>query len=340
MLRHYRPNVPLAPYTTFKTGGVAEYFTTVTTQAELQGALAEASAPALPVTILGEGSNVLVADAGVAGCVIKNHITGWHVAPPADGVVRLTAGAGMEWDELVARTVAEGWWGLENLSAIPGSVGATPIQNVGAYGVEVAEHIVSVAALHRDTGKEHHFTAADCGFGYRDSFFKTPAGRAWVVTSVTFALSVTPQPRLHYRDLAEHFGTTVPTQADIRAAICAIRAQKFPDWHQVGTAGSFFTNPVITAAAYRALRASYPDVPGFPTATGDVKVSLGWILDKVCGLRGYYEGAVGCYEGQALVLVQTGGADTSAITAFAQMVAERVLTATGIAITWEVTPIG
>jgi UDP-N-acetylmuramate dehydrogenase len=339
MLPSYRAQVPLAPYTTFKTGGSAEYFTVVTSLPELEIALAEARDAGQPVTILGGGSNVLVADAGVTGCVIKNELQHWQVHPQAAGMVELTVGAGMVWDDLVARTVAEGWWGLENLSAIPGSVGATPIQNVGAYGVEVADRIVSVTAVHCSTGEERVFTAADCGFGYRDSFFKTPAGRAWVVVRVTYTLSTTPQPQLHYRDLTERFADTTPTQAAIRAAVIDIRAQKFPDWQRVGTAGSFFTNPIISRTQYQALTAQYPDLPGFAVGDAQVKVSLGWVLDKVCQLRGYYDGPVGCYEGQALVVVQTGGATSAAVAAFAAQVAARVRAATGIEIAWEVTPL-
>jgi UDP-N-acetylmuramate dehydrogenase len=337
MLEHYEATVSLAPYTTFQVGGVAEYFTRVETVAALRAALAEASAARLPVTILGGGSNVLVADTGLAGCVIKNDIAGWVVATPSAEVVHLTVGAGMEWDALVAATVQEGWWGLENLSAIPGTVGATPIQNVGAYGVEVAEHIVSVAAVHRETGAPREFTNAECAFGYRDSYFKTAAGREWVVTAVTFALSTIPQPRLQYRDLAERFADTIPSQAAIRTAVYDIRGAKFPDWHTVGTAGSFFKHPIISAASYEILSERYPGLPGFVQADGTVKVSLGWILDTVCHLKGVYDGVVGCYEGQALVVVQRGGAQAADILRFAESVAEQVQAATDIVIEWEVT---
>lgn len=337
MLAGYQANVPLAPHTTFKTGGAAAYYTTVTTEAELEAALAEASAASLPVTVLGGGSNVLVADTGVAGCVIQNQLGGWHVSLLADGVVAVTAGAGLVWDELVAQSVAEGWWGLENLSAIPGSVGATPIQNVGAYGVEVGDRIVSVRAMHQRDQSVRDFTAAECAFGYRDSFFKTSAGREWVVCAVTYALSTTPLPQLQYRDLATWFTDQTPTQPAIREAVITIRSKKFPDWHQVGTAGSFFQNPIISVDSFAALRERYPELPGYPTADGQVKVALGWILDKVCDLRGVYDGAVGCYEGQALVLVQRGGASSAAVAHFAETVAKQVYEHTGIEIAWEVT---
>lgn len=340
MLTGYQPNVPLAPHTTFQTGGAAEYFTTVTSEAALQAALATASAATLPVTILGGGSNVLVADTGVAGCVIKNAITGWRVSHQSDAQVHLSVGAGLVWDDVVADTVAAGWWGLENLSAIPGSVGATPIQNVGAYGVEVADRIVAVEAVQRESGAVRHFDVTECAFAYRDSYFKTDAGRGWVVTAVTFALSSEPQPQLQYRDLAERFAHETPSLAAIRAAVCDIRAAKFPDWHQVGTAGSFFKNPIIPAEQFVALQTRYPELPGFAVDDAQVKVSLGWILDKICDLRGHYEGVVGCYEGQALVVVQRGGATSVEVTQFAHDVAARVRAATGIDIAWEVTPLG
>jgi UDP-N-acetylmuramate dehydrogenase len=340
MLSSYTPDVPLAPYTTFHVGGAAEYFARVATVAQLRAALAEASAARHAVTILGGGSNVLVADGGVAGCVIKNEITGWEVLEHDDSTVMITVGAGMVWDELVARTVESGWWGLENLSAIPGTVGATPIQNVGAYGVEVAARVVMVDALHQTTGAARQFTAAECAFGYRDSHFKTLSGREWVITAVTFRLDTQGTPQLQYRDLAQRFVDQTPTQAEVREAVIAIRAAKFPDWHQVGTAGSFFKNPIIPVAQYERLLTRYADLPKYPTADGQVKVPLGWILDNVCALRGVYDGPVGCYEGQALVLVNTGGADAARITTFAAQVAAAVYEKTGLTIEWEVTPVG
>lgn len=337
MLRGFTPGVALAGKTTFQVGGPATYFATATTVTELQTLLTTAYAAEQPVTIIGGGSNVLVADTGVAGCVIAPAMRDWTDTRTGT-TVHLTVGAGMVFDDLVAQTVARGWWGLENLSHIPGWVGATPIQNVGAYGVEVSDRIISVTALHKETLEVRTFTHAECDFGYRDSWFKTAAGRAWVVTQVTFQLSTEPTPELSYRDLHERFADATPQLADIRQAVVEIRAAKFPDWHTVGTAGSFFKNPIVSAAQYTQLQQAYPDLPGYPLAGERVKVALGWLLDKACALRGHYQGPVGCYESQALVLVQTGGATATEITRFAHFVAEEVFAKTGITIEWEVTP--
>jgi UDP-N-acetylmuramate dehydrogenase len=334
----FQSSVSLVTHTTFKTGGVAEYYATATSISQLTSLLATAAMHQQPVTILGGGSNVLVDDAGIPGCVIEIAITGWDSQDVGDGTVVVVVGAGVGWDEFVAATVAAGWWGLENLSHIPGRVGATPIQNVGAYGVEVADCITAVTAINQHTGERRTFRAHECAFGYRDSFFKTPDGRQWVIIAVTFTLTTSPTPILHYRDLAERFTTaSAPTQTEIREAIIAIRAKKFPDWQQVGTAGSFFKNPTITVDHFNALQARYPELPGYSQPDGQVKVPLGWILEHVCHLRGHQAGAVASYEGQALVLVNTGGATSAEVTAFASSVAAAVLEATNITISWEVT---
>ena len=196
-------------------------------------------------------------------------------------MVTLTCGSGEWLDDVVADSVERGYWGLENLSAIPGTVGATPVQNVGAYGVEVSSRITAVAAIHQDSEEEKIFSVRECAFGYRDSFFKSPAGAVWVVTTVTFSLSQTPRPQLEYGALAALKTVEDITPSLVRASVMKIRAGKFPDWKVVGTAGSFFKNPIITAAAYKTLKTNYPELPGFPTDNGMVKVSLGFILDKI-----------------------------------------------------------
>ncbi len=340
-----RAQVPLTPYTTFHIGGPAEYFATVDSVSGLREAVVWAHGQQLPVTVLGGGSNVLIADEGIRGLVVKNEIGGVTFRE-GGAAVEVTAGAGVLWDQLVEETVLRGLWGFENLSCIPGSVGATPIQNVGAYGVEVAEHIVSVEAYNIARDAVVHLTPSECRFGYRDSLFKQPEGKNLIVVAVRYALSTDPAPRLHYRDLAEWNRTREAplTLAEIRAAVCAIRARKFPDWLVVGTAGSFFKNPIISKEHFEELQERYPDLPGHVVReeegqsqqTGRVKVSLGWILDRVLALRGYREGNVGTYEGQALVLVNYGGATAREVSAFADALAEKVRTATGIEVVREV----
>lgn len=335
MARAVTRNVSLAAYTTLQVGGPARAFALVETEAELKAATAEAAAEGLPVRILGGGSNLLVADTGVEAFVMHMAIRG-VIHEVAGDTVQLTAAAGERLDDVVAYAVAHDFWGLENLSHIPGTVGAIPVQNVGAYGVEVADLITQVRVLDTTTNTYLNLTPADCQFGYRDSIFKHEAGERYIVTAVTFALTTVPSPQLSYRDLAERFQGATPSLVDIRSAIIAIRAEKFPDWTTVGTAGSFFKNPIVPTTAFTALQAQYPEIPHYPASPGRIKVSLGWILDKVLHLKGYRAGTVGLYEAQALVLINHGGATSGEIAAFATDICARVYEVTGLTIEWEV----
>lgn len=329
--------VPLASHTTLQVGGPAEYFAVVASVTELAAVTAWADEQGFPITILGSGSNVLVADAGIAGVVIKIAGGGWSYEPAAAGTVRVRADAGVVFDSLVADTVTRGYWGLENLSHIPGTVGATPVQNVGAYGVEIADVIETVTVFDLARGATEVWPASACGFGYRCSRFKSTDRGRYVVMAVSFLLSTQPQPQLRYGALQSLASRDVVTLPEIREAVIAIRATKFPDWQQVGTAGSFFMNPSVTPAQAVTLQAQYPELPTYPNPDGTVKVSLGWLLDHGCGLRGYREGAVGLHDAQALVVVQYGGASAAQIDAFAQQVATIVSEKTGITIRREVT---
>jgi len=336
MLSGYTPQVPLASLTTLKTGGAAQWFAVARSVSSLKTLVATARFAGLTITCIGDGSNIVVADEGLPGAVIKIAIAGREVVV-ADDEILLTAGAGETFDDLVAYTVAQGWWGLENLSHIPGTVGATPIQNVGAYGVEVAQRIKSVTVLNTQTNTAHQLTNDQCGFRYRNSIFKHPSKRHLVVTSVTFRLQTVAKPELAYADLAKHFSKPPTTPALMREAVIAVRAQKFPDWHTMGTAGSFFKNPIITKTHYQELARRYPRLPQYPVSTTHVKVPLGWILDHVCKLRGVWRGAVGTYHDQALVLVTKTGATTTDIMAFADHVKNQVYHTTNITIEREVT---
>lgn len=329
--------VSLAPLTTLKVGGSAAYFAAATTTDELVALHTLAKERQLPLFVLGGGSNILVADAGYAGLVLHMKLGGIRYHDEATTTVQVTCGAGESLDDVVADTTARGYWGLENLSAIPGTVGATPVQNVGAYGVEVADVLVSVTAYDRTTEAMVTLLPSDCMFGYRDSLFKRTGGARYIITAVTFLLSKVPQPRLHYAGLALHCAPTATlTPGMVREKICAIRRAKFPDWHTVGTAGSFFKNPIVPQPVADALLQQYPALPQYPASAGFVKVSLGFILDKVCGLRGYTRGAVGLYEAQALVLVATFGATAADITAFSEEIKNIVHAHTGITIECEV----
>jgi len=333
-------NVPLRTHTTLNVGGPAEFFTVVTNEAELTAAVDGARAQHIPFRMIGGGSNILVPDAGLPGLTIKNQMRGWSEAVQGAEVL-VTVGAGEVLDDVVARAVDAGYWGLENLSHIPGLVGATPVQNVGAYGVETADILAHVRVYNTNTGAFETLTPAACQFGYRDSIFKKPDGAHYLITAVTYRLSTEPTPIISYRDLATVFDNAPTPSIDmIRDAVIEIRARKFPDWTRVGTAGSFFKNPIIPRETYSALRNEYPDMPCFPLSNNTVKIPLGWVIDHVCDLRGVSEGAVGTYKGQALVIINNGGATADAISTFAHSIAESVHSKTGLEVEWEVTQLG
>jgi UDP-N-acetylmuramate dehydrogenase len=333
-----REFVSLRDLTTLGVGGEARYFFKATTDADILAAVAFAKTNGLSWFVLGGGSNVLVPDDGYSGLVIQVAIQGRQYHVQDDGSVVATIGSGEVLDEVVAETVGRSWWGLENLSHIPGTVGATPIQNVGAYGVEVADRIVSVQAIDTEKMKTVTLTQAACQFGYRDSYFKKVPGR-YIITNVSFKLSVTPQPVLLYKDLATWFAsyTDVPTVSQVRNAVMEIRSHKFPDWTVVGTAGSFFKNPIVPQATADALQKKFPLLPCHSLADGTCKIALGYVLDKVCQLKGFSEGGVGLYKDQALVLVTDKNNSAQQVEKFAANIIERVQVETGLTIEWEVT---
>jgi UDP-N-acetylmuramate dehydrogenase len=330
--------VPLKNHTTLGVGGEAEFFVTVTDDAELVEAVAFAKEKALPLYILGGGSNALVSDKGLKGLVIKMASKGIKEVEDGD-ITLVTAEGGEDLDDVVAFTVEHGLYGIENLSYIPGTVGASPVQNVGAYGVEVKDVLSLVRVLNTETGLFEELSNSDCKFSYRDSLFKTALGKKYVVTQVTFALSLSPLLKLEYKDLAALFPSSqsTPSLHEVRDAVIAIRAGKFPNWREIGTAGSFFKNPTVTNEVYRRLRIEYPELPGYQVDETHTKLSLGWILDKVLQVRGYTEGKVATYEKQALVLTAQRGATGEEITKFADAIIEKIKNKIGVEVEWEVT---
>ena len=252
--------------------------------------------------------------------------------------VYVRVGAGLEWDELVAWSVERGLWGLENLSLIPGKVGAAPVQNIGAYGAEAKDTIASVEMFFPEQGAFVTLAAEHCGFGYRESVFKhTLKGRV-IITSVTFCLSKVAAPKLGYGDVEREVEARGGVSlTNIREAICAIRRAKLPDTAVTGNAGSFFKNPIVEASVAQNLLERYPDMPHYPTTdTTKVKLAAGWLIDQ-CGLKGYSEGNVGVHSRQALVLINTtGNATGSEVIAFAGKVCQTVAQKFGITIEPEV----
>lgn len=329
-------NVPLAPFTTFKLGGEARFFCAARTERDVQEAINFAKQKHVPIFPLGGGSNVLIQDTGFPGLVVKIEMLGTQYDPDT-GIMSIATGE--VWDTVVAQAVALNTQGFEVLSYIPGTVGGAVVQNIGAYGSEICEHVLDVRALHSETGDIRTFSKEACDFRYRHSFFKTQEGKKWVVLSARFILKRNHMPVIQFKELQEYFivkGIPQPTVRDVRNAVIEIRAHKLPDWTRIGTAGSFFKNPIIRREHYLKLQKQYPDVPGFVVDDHMIKVPLGWILDKVCGLKGYKEGAVGTYEKQALVLVHYGGGKSSDVAKLSSYIAEIVQARTGISIEPEV----
>lgn len=278
--------------------------------------------------LLGAGSNLLFTG-DVDGTVLKVSLTGRKVADAAiagvgldDTTVLVEAAAGEPWHDFVLWTLAQGLSGLENLALIPGSVGAAPVQNIGAYGVELREHLHSVRALSLEDGRSCEFAAAECGFGYRDSRFRSRTGRAqWLILSVRFALSRDPRPTLHYPDLQTAFPPTAPPPSPlaIARAVCAIRERKLPNPAELGNAGSFFRNPVVDATHADRLAANHPGLPVYrdPATPHQAKLPAGWLIEQ-CGWKGARRGDAGVHTQHALVLVNYGrarGADIAALAA-------------------------
>lgn len=333
----FEENISLASFTTFKIGGNARFFVRVKNEEELIEAISFAENKRLPFFMLGGGSNLLVSDSGYSGLVIKNEIGGINFED-SDGKVFVWAGSGVVWDALVEETVRRGLYGLENLSAIPGTVGAAPVQNIGAYGGEVRNSIRFVRIYEVEKKEIRLLSKEDCQFGYRDSIFKHEGGRRFVIVSVCFELEKNGVLHTDYKDLKNYFESkkiTDPTLRDVREAIVSIRKSKMPDWSKVGTAGSFFKNPVVTPTDFEKLKKTYPELPAFDDPHG-VKISAAWILDKVCGFRGYRLGAVGVHENQALVLVNYGGGSAEDVKKLALEMQKKVKERTGVSIDNEV----
>ncbi len=331
-----RNNVRLAPYTTFKIGGPARYFCTVTNEAEVVEAVTFARLTKVPFFVLGGGSNLLISDHGFPGLVMKNEIAGLSYEATGSSVL-VRAGAGLCWDSIVQKTVSRGLYGLENLSAIPGTAGASAVQNIGAYGAEVGNLIRHVRAFDAEKSVFVDLSHAACAFSYRDSMFKQRKGR-YVITAVTYGLSTRGNTDIEYKDLSAYFAEKgrSPTLAAVRRAVIAIRKRKLPDWKKWRTAGSFFKNPMLSSRQYASLKKEYPELPGFPTSGGKVKIQLAWILDKLCQARGLTVGHVGTFEKQALVVVAKAGATAEEVISFTNELSRCVYRLTGISVEAEV----
>jgi UDP-N-acetylmuramate dehydrogenase len=335
-------SVPLAPLTTLKVGGRADYFCCVHSIDELKELFRFIHSRNLPFFILGGGSNIVVSDDGFRGLVIKPAFFGVKFESKSSETVEVSAAASEKFDTLIETCVSEGLYGLENLSGIPGSVGATPVQNIGAYGVEVGGVIAWVEAFDTKAMCTKIFTRKQCRFTYRNSFFKTKRGRQFVITKVVYKLSKQGLLNISYKDVEDYFKqySVPPTLKSVRDAVLFIRSKKFPDLSKYGTAGSFFKNPILTNKQYGSLKKKFPDLPSYYVDGKYVKIPAGWLIDRVGKWRGIRWGSVGSCKNQALVLVNFGGARTKDILGIAEAIREDIYRKTKIKLEFEVELIG
>ena len=286
---------------------------------------------------IGEGSNLLFLT-NFHGIVLHSVIQSIERLAETADTVDLLVGSGVKWDDFVAQMAEAELYGVENLSLIPGEVGAAAVQNIGAYGTEICEVIREVHTVHRRTGEVRHFAVEECNYSYRHSFFKEPEAADYIVTHVLLRLSKHPHLKLDYADLRQRVEarTATPTARDVRDEVIRIRQEKLPDPKVLGNAGSFFMNPIISAEAFERLREAYPEAPHYDLPDGQVKVPAGWLIDR-CGLKGYRLGHAAVYERQALVLVNADGEATGQdIARLAEYVQEQVAERFGLQITPEV----
>jgi len=334
-------NIPLAPFTTFGVGGPARYLVEARSESEVCESLDFAAAKHLPVFVLGGGSNLVIADEGWPGLVLKVSAMGREFSPQGrDRIVY--AGAGESWDTLVAQTVERNCAGLECLSGIPGTVGGTPVQNVGAYGQEVSQTITCVRVLKVETGKAIDLSNEQCGFSYRSSIFNTSARGRYIVLGVEYRLKPNGEPKLEYADLKKFFAAaeTQPSLQQVRDAVRKIRQGKamllVPGDEDCRSAGSFFKNPLVSAAeAHRVERLAQqrvPDklLPQYPGQDGTVKLAAAWLVEQAGFIKGYSRGPVGISRKHSLALVNRGGAMARDIIALKNEIEQKVLDVWGV----------
>lgn len=310
----------LKPFNTFGIDARAARIVQAEDEQQLLNAWQSANVEHQPVLILGEGSNVLLLE-DFAGTVILNRITGISVREESDAW-HVHAGAGENWHRLVEYTLEQGMAGLENLALIPGCAGSAPIQNIGAYGVELRQVCDYVDCLELTSGEHKRLSADECRFGYRDSIFKHEYQHRYAITALGLRLPKLWQPVLSYGDLARLNPQDVTPQ-QVFGAVCHMRRSKLPDPARIGNAGSFFKNPVIMQQQAAALLTEFPEAPHYPQADGTVKLAAGWLIDR-CQLKGYQKGGAAVHRQQALVLINEHNATAQDVVALAHDVRQRV----------------
>jgi UDP-N-acetylmuramate dehydrogenase len=336
-------NIPLAPLTTLQVGGPARYFVEAHTEGEIKDAISYAADHRLPLFVLGGGSNLVISDRGWPGLVLKIALLGVASGSQDDGT-EFSAGAGENWDQFVAMTVAKNRAGLECLSGIPGTVGGTPVQNVGAYGQEVSQTITSVRLLEIATGKVRDWSNSDCGFAYRTSILNTTQRDHYIVLKVTFRLVENGRPTIAYADLRKFFAAlplgAAPTLQQVRDAVRSIRQSKamliVPGDEDCRSAGSFFKNPIVSQtesvriAALAEKRVPGKMLPQYPAEGGQVKLAAAWLVEQAGFNKGYAQGPVGISRKHTLAIVNRGGARAQDIITFQNEIRKKVSDVWGV----------
>jgi UDP-N-acetylmuramate dehydrogenase len=327
--------IPLAPYTTFQIGGPARWFAEAASEDDIAAGIAFAGQRRLPLFVLGGGSNLLVSDGGFPGLVLRIALRGIESAQ-GEGQAIVSAAAGEDWDGLVAYAVAAGYAGVECLSGIPGTVGGTPVQNVGAYGQEVSQTIVMVRAFDRSTSQFVNLPAAACGFSYRRSIFNSSQRERYVVSRVEYRLRQDAPANFVYADVARYFAArrvTSPTLAEVRDAVRSIRAQKgmllVAGDADCRSAGSFFKNPIVPQAKLdsvaQELGIEKQGIPAYPAQDSQVKISAAWLIERAGFAKGYALGNAGISSRHTLALINRGGASAAEVAALRDKVVDAVL---------------
>lgn len=317
-------NISLKPYNTFGIDVKARFFAEIFTENDLAELRNHTVFSENKLLVLGGGSNVLFTE-NYEGLVLKISIPG-IVTDVADNQVLVTAGAGVVWNDLVNYCVENGFAGMENLSLIPGTVGASPIQNIGAYGVELKDVFESCTAFEIATGNIRKFDFADCHFAYRDSIFKNELKGQYIITSVQFRLMTRIRINSQYgaiQALLAERRITHPTITDLSKIVSEIRVSKLPDPSTIGNAGSFFKNPIIESSKFETLKQAFPAIISYPAGEGKVKLAAGWLIEQ-CGFKGVTEGHTGTWKNQALVLVNHGSASGKEVYSFSEKIIDTV----------------
>ena len=342
-----KTNVNLQPYNSFGFDAVAKYFVEINTIDDLQALIKSGELQRHKILILSGGNNILFQQEIYDGLVVYINTKGIEILREDENEVVVRAQAGEDWPDFVRFCVCKGWHGVENLAHIPGKVGAAPVQNIGAYGMELKDSFLQCEAVALATGEIKVFTKEECRFGYRESIFKSELKGQYVITSVDFLLKKNAPLNLEYGNIKaylEQNGIKNPSLQQLHDAICAIRDAKLPDVKQIGSAGSFFKNPVIERTQFEALQKDYPNIPHYDEPDGRVKVPAGWLIEHsgpstssgTASWKGWRNEHVGVYDKQALVLVHYGGGTGQDIVQLAQRIQNSVEEKFGIRISPEV----